>query len=222
MLFKLGSSGGKPSTLEAVPFNDFQGTGQLDKDLEDLIASSLFEVLFEDAPLMPVFQERARQAEADIYALDRAGEPVIFELKRGQAGADAMQQALRYAQAAGQWTFAELQRRYQLHAGTAAGLAAAHAEAFQLERPLDERQFNRRQRLMIIGSAADDGLIDAVDYWKRQGIQIEFLPYRLYQLGGTTLLEFFAPPYDGRSNPAAARAYCSTPTASGTRTPSGT
>jgi len=32
---------------------------------------------------MPIFQERQLQPEADIYALNREGDLVIFELKRG-------------------------------------------------------------------------------------------------------------------------------------------
>ncbi|WP_227992673.1 hypothetical protein [Shewanella sp. YLB-07] len=54
---------------------------------------------------MPVFQERQWQAEADIYALNESGELVIFELKRASAGKDAVHQALRYAQDAGQWSY---------------------------------------------------------------------------------------------------------------------
>ena len=64
---------------------------------------------------------------------------------------------------------------------------------------------NRKQRLIIIGSAADDGLIDAVDYWKKQKILIDFLPYRIYELNGETYFEFFALPYDQHRNPNSAK-----------------
>ena len=53
----------------------------------------------------------------------------------------------------------------------------------------------------MIGSAADDSLINAVDYWKKQGISIEFLPYRIYELGNEKYFEFFALPYDKHKNP---------------------
>lgn len=47
----------------------------------------------------------------------------------------------------------------------------------------------------------DDSLINAVDYWKHQGISIEFLPYRIYELDGKNYFEFFALPYDKHKNP---------------------
>lgn len=201
MLYKLGSSNGKFDSLEAVAFKDFSSFGQLEKDLEDLIANNMLDVLFEDAGLMPIFQERKRQAESDIYALNSKGDLVIFELKRGVAGEGAVHQALRYAQDAGQWSFSKLQKKYQQYASSTAELTLSHQEAFGLEVPLDSKDLNNKQHLFIIGSAADDSLIRAVDYWKRQGISIEFLPYRIYEIGDEKYFEFFALPYDKHENP---------------------
>ena len=74
-----------------------------------------------------------------------------------------------------------------------------------LEEPLDPKEFNQRQQLLIIGSAADDGLINAVDYWRQQGVSIDFLPYRVYELADKRYFEFFALPYDKHQNPARAK-----------------
>ncbi|MEP1385255.1 MAG: hypothetical protein ABJK64_15845 [Paraglaciecola sp.] len=104
MLYKIEEQAEVFEKLEPVEFKDFSSFGKLEKDLENLIANSILDVLFEDARLMPVFQERQWQAEADIYALNENGELVIFELKRASAGKDAVHQALRYAQDAGQWS----------------------------------------------------------------------------------------------------------------------
>jgi len=201
MLYKLGSSAGKFDALEPVEFKDFSSFGKLEKDLEELIAKSILDVLFEDSGLMPIFQERQYQAEADIYALNENGELIIFELKRGSAGEGAVHQALRYAQDAGQWNYAKLQKKYQKYANTKEELTKAHQEAFDLEHALDAKEINNKQHLLVIGSAADDSLINAVDYWKKQGISIDFLPYRIYELGGEKYFEFFALPYDKHKNP---------------------
>lgn len=150
---------------------------------------------------MPIFQERQYQAEADIYALNEEGELIIFELKRGAAGEDAVQQVLRYAQDAGQWSYAKLQGKYREYAGPESNLKSEHQKAFDLEHPLDTKEFNGKQHLIIIGSAADESLINAVDYWQRQGVSISFLPYRIYCLGGNQYFEFFALPYDKHRNP---------------------
>lgn len=142
MLYKLGSSDEKFDKLEPVAFKDFSSFGNLEKDLEELIAKSILEVLFEDASLMPIFQERQYQAEADIYALNEKGELIIFELKRGAAGEGAVHQALRYAQDAGQWSYATLQNKYQQYTGENTDLHSAHQEAFNLEHALDARDIN--------------------------------------------------------------------------------
>ena len=202
MLYKLKSVEGRFAEVERMPFRDFASFGQREKDLEDLIARNLLDVLFEDAGLMPVCQERQGQQVADIYAVNATGELTIFELKRSTAGGDAVQQALGYAQDAGQWSHVELQERYREYAGSDSGLAEAHREAFGLDQPLQAWEFNRRQHLVVIGSAADDSLTDSVDYWRRQGIWIDFLPYRIYELGGEHYFEFFALPYDRHRNPA--------------------
>ncbi|HDX8645280.1 MULTISPECIES: hypothetical protein [unclassified Aeromonas] len=201
MLYKLGSSDGRFDRLEPVIFKDFSSFGHLEKDLEELIAKSILDVLFEDASLMPIFQERQYQAEADIYALNEKGELIIFELKRGSAGEGAVHQALRYAQDAGQWSYTKLQKKYQKYTNENIELHNAHQDAFNLEHPLDAKDINNKQHLVIIGSAADDSLINAVDYWKKQGISIDFLPYRIYELEGSKYFEFFALPYDKHKNP---------------------
>lgn len=201
MLYKLGSTNGTFDRLEPIPFKDFSDFGQLEKDLEELIARSILDVLFEDASLMPIFQERQYQAEADIYALNEEGELIIFELKRGAAGEDAVQQVLRYSQDAGQWSYAKLQEKYREYTGPESNLKIEHQKAFDLEHPLDTKDFNGKQHLIVIGSAADESLINAVDYWQRQGISISFLPYRIYNLGGDQYFEFFAFPYDKHRNP---------------------
>ena len=67
------------------------------------------------------------------------------------------------------------------------------------------KKINNKQRLLIIGSAADDSLINAVDYWKQQGLSIDFLPYRVYELNGEKYFEFFALPHDKHSNPRAVK-----------------
>ena len=203
MLYKISLTNGKFDHLEPEPFKNFSNFDHIEKDLENLIASSLLEVLFEDSRLMPVFQERQRQAEADIYALNEKGELIIFELKRASAGDDALHQALRYAQDAGQWSYAKLQDKYQgyLKSSSPVELTQAHKEAFNLEHALEAKEINAKQHLIVIGSAADDSLINSVTYWKKQGVSIDFLPYRIFEIANEKYFEFFALPYDKHRNP---------------------
>lgn len=202
MLYRLESTNGRFDKIDAVPFRDFSCFGNLEKDLEALIAENILDVLFEDSGLMPIFQERKLQSEADIYALNISGDLIIFELKRGAAGDGAVQQALRYSQDAGQWSYATLQRKYAQYSGdNKTPLNEAHKDAFNREHALFPSEINTKQHLIVIGSAADESLINAVDYWKRQGLSIDFLPYRIYEIDGEKYFEFFALPYDKHKNP---------------------
>jgi hypothetical protein len=203
MLYKLSSS---VDRLTPVAFLDLAKAGSLEKDLENLLAEHLLETLYEGDPLLPFFQERRRQPEADIYALDRDGNLVVFELKRSEADRGALAQLLHYVQDASNWDYPTLNRKYreyrsQRH-GEPTDLREAHRDAFQLSHPLDEDAFNRRQRMCVVANAAEKSLISAVRYWQSLGLDIDFLPYRVYELEGQRYFEFFSKPFDSHPNPA--------------------
>jgi len=182
---------------------DFQQREKLEKDLENLLAGHL-EMLFEDVPLLPFHQERVLQAEADIYALDEQGNMVLFELKRSTAWEEAVNQLLRYTQHAGQWDYDEIERKLRAYAPGEYGsmsLAEAHQQALGLTTALPREQFNRNQRMIVIGSAADNSLIRGVDFWRKKGLDIDFIPYRVYEIKGELYFEFFSRPYDVHANP---------------------
>jgi hypothetical protein len=110
--------------------------------LENLLFENLLDGLFEGNELMPIFQERARQEEADIYALNRKGNLFIFELKRATAGGDAVHQVLRYCETAAHWSYDKLQRLYSVHrGGDDVDLQAEHQANFELEVPLPHDRF---------------------------------------------------------------------------------
>ncbi|MFO0885903.1 MAG: hypothetical protein U0894_17245 [Pirellulales bacterium] len=107
------------------------------------------------------------QEEADIYALNEKGELVIFELKRDGVGADAVHQALRYCEKAAHWKYERLQEMLVTYTqGKVTDLQLEHQTNFGLEHPLEKSAFNCQQRLIVVGSAANEELIENVDYWK--------------------------------------------------------
>lgn len=201
MLFRITKEG-----LEPQAFGNLSVFGQLEKDLEDLLAENLFDTLFEGAPLMPVFQERKRQPEPDIVALDAEGNITIFELKLGTANTDALEQLFRYVDAIRKWGYADInsklnEYRRKRKEEEVADLAMHHKDAFGLPQPLQPHLFNRHQRMIVVGSAADDELIGSITYWRSKGLDIDFMPYRVFTIGDQRYFEFFAKPYDKRTNP---------------------
>tara|TARA_Y100000994_G_scaffold162911_1_gene133791 strand:+ start:48 stop:1091 length:1044 start_codon:yes stop_codon:yes gene_type:complete len=201
MLYKIEEQANVFKKLAPLEFKDFSSFGKLADNLENLIASSILDVLFEEARLMPAFQRKQRPVGADIYALNEIGELLLFSLKRSTDGEDAVNQALRYMQNAGQWSYQKLEEKFIRHSQNETSLVQAHKEAFGLEHELEPEKMNNKQHLFVIGSAADQSLISHVNYWKKNGISIYFLPYRFYELAGENYLEFFALPHDQHKNP---------------------
>ena len=201
MLYQLKQEYNVFKSLEPLPYRNFSDFGKLEKDLENLIAKSLLEQLYEDNRLMTIFQERPRQPEADIYALDESGSLHIFELKLSEAGGDAVTQILKYAQDSGQWGYNKLQSMWEKYKPSDDELKDAHQEIFGLPKSLQPEQFNKRQHLVIVGSSADTELTRFVDYWKNEGISIDFLPYRIFEIENQFYFEFFSLPYDFHTNP---------------------
>ena len=198
MLFEI-----KSNTLEPIPYKDFGSYGKLEKDLENLLAENLMSVLFEDNPYLPIFQERSFQEEPDLIALDRNGSTVIIEVKRSFVGTDALSQVFRYAQQIQRWDYETLQGKLRTFLeDDSVELKKYHAENFNLSAEISPNQFNRDQAILIVGNAVDVDLVVYIDYWKRKGIDIDFIPYRVFEMGDKTYLEFFAKPYDIHSNKA--------------------
>lgn len=191
----------KEQDLQPVAYDSFADLFGKEKDLENLLAKQLGTLYAEESRLMPIFQERQRQEEPDLCALDREGTLVIFELKRCCVPEDAVLQVMRYAQHFGGKSYEELNRKYHAYRKDADELAQAHAEAFQLPKALPPEAFNRRQKLVLVGNSSDTELIRAVEYWRSQGIDLDVLPYRFYEIAGKRYFEFFAKPYDVHPNP---------------------
>ena len=189
--------------LEPARFSSFKNLGLREKDLENIISENLFEVLYSESPLMPIYQERQYEMLGDIYALNEYGDLTIFELKRETAGDDAILQLFNYAQAAGTWNYNFLDQKYriflQINNKNEESLEDAHQKDFKVKLP--HEQFNRRQQLIIIGNAADRKLINIVQYCNKQGMPISFAPYRIYQFKEDIYFEFFTPPYDQHDSP---------------------
>lgn len=160
MLYKLSKSAQIFDAIDPLPFSGLP----LEKELEDLLAQNLWDVLFEGSQLMPIFQERSWQPEADIYALNEHGDLVIFELKRAHADGGAVHQALRYCEKAGRFSYEKLEGMLQKYRkGNPVNLQQEHQIGFDLEHPLDRSAFNKQQLLIIVGSAGDAELIRNVD-----------------------------------------------------------
>lgn len=187
MLYELNLD--TPSESTRVPIKIPTKINVLEKHIEDFMAANLVELLPEEK-LMLLAQERKRQEEADILALDRNGTLFIFELKRWKSTAENLLQVLRYGQKFGRYSYKKLESLAHKQQRLDSSLQEAHREYFELNEPLDEGDFNKDQRFVVVTNGTDHDTLDAVKYWSNKGIGIDSVTYKLYQIEGKPFIQF--------------------------------
>lgn len=198
MLYKMNKDN---MSLDKLNFYSLQDLGKLEKDLENIMVQNIKELFLDNTQIMTVFQETAWQEEPDICALDKDGNLILFELKRHNVNASTTMQILRYVEIFGQKTYKELNKYYQKFMKINSDLAEDHKIAFELKNKLKPSEFNQNQKLIIVGNSMDLKLIESIDFWSSQGIDIEFIPYRIYKIEEEYYFEFFSKPHDFHLNP---------------------
>ena len=187
MLYKLNKDAIESSArMEIKTPSDFS---LREIDIENFLKSRLGEIVSENQ-LMLIGQERRRQEEADLLALDKEGVLYIFELKKWESNPENLLQVMRYGQIFGRYTYEELEdlaRRQQKLQGS---LKTSHKDYFDLNTELSESDFNRDQVFVLVTNGMDRDTISAVNYWSQKGVRIECAPYRIYDIDGEPYIQF--------------------------------
>lgn len=168
-----------PAAAIRVPIHPPAAFGIAEKDIEIFFAAHLHELIPEDQ-LMLIGQERRRQEEADLFALDRKGTLYIFELKRWQSSSENLLQVMRYGQIFGRYDYAALQDLAHRHQKLEGELKEKHKKHFDLDNALAESAFNQEQVFIVVTNGVDRDTLEAIQYWKQKGVRIDSLTYRLY------------------------------------------
>ena len=167
-------------------------SGLKEKDLENIIAKRIDELVRTDQ-LMLIMQERQRQEEPDIIGIDQYGVIFIFELKRWESRSENLLQVLRYGQKFGRYDYEKLNWFYQSYRHSKQGeitLQKAHAEYFDLDKPLNKNDFNKDQSFVIVTNGLDYDTWDAIAYWRKKGIKIIAQIYRIFKIGNELFIDF--------------------------------
>ena len=192
MLFKWTNPGSNDSDISKVKESSLSSSGLKEKDLENIIAKRIDELVRTDQ-LMVILQERQRQEEPDILAIDENGMLYIFELKRWEGRSENLLQALRYGQKFGRYDYEKLNWFYQSYRHSKQGdidLQIAHQEFFELGTPLEKNAFNREQQFIIVTNGLDYDTWDAITYWKGKSLRITPLVYRVFMLNSDLFIDF--------------------------------
>ena len=162
--------------------------GWKEKDLERLLSNNLYDFINSNE-LMVIFNERSRQEEPDLLALDRSGELYIIELKRWSGKQENLLQVLRYGQLFGRSGYDELNELYQKytqrkHRNLEEGFNSYFAAG------LKQEDYNRKQHFLIVTNGLDQSTVEAIVYWRSCGLQMDALVYWVFEINGDYYLEF--------------------------------
>jgi hypothetical protein len=129
----------------------------------------------------------------DILGVDKRGDTVVVELKRGRTPRKVVAQALEYAGEIRNVDYDYLDERYReflrdeqayTDLSDIPSLRQAHQEYFNLEEPLSEREFNDDQRLVVVGTDFSDVVLNMADFLREHGIDVVAVEYSTYRDNG--------------------------------------
>ncbi len=164
---------------------------QLDeRGFQDILYKTL-DRIFPDDELILLMQSRRWQEEPDLMAVDRNGSLFIFELKAWESHSSNVLQVLRYGQIFGSANYDELNQWYKKGNKGEGELKDAHNSKFDSR--LEENQYNRSQVFVVMTNGLDHRTREAIQYWRRSGLDIRPWVYRVYSgKPGEMLLEISA------------------------------
>lgn len=188
MLYKL-NTGNNREKYEKVKRVTLSDIGWKEKDLEKLISNNIQDFISSN-DLMPIFNERARQEEPDILAIDKNGDIYIFELKRWSGKQENLLQVLRYGQLFGKSTYEELNSMYKKYQkNDLADLAHDHSVYFNSSELLEEN-YNQKQHFLVVTNGVDQETVESIMYWKNNGLNIDAIVYWVFEISGEYFIEF--------------------------------
>lgn len=208
MIYKIQQENSVFQNLELLPSLNIFELAKYENELEILLTKHLLKVLFKEGDLMQIYQEQPEPSQTDIYALNKNGDLVIFNLTKildaarqenGDLSEIETQVIVRWSDV-DNLSFADLEKSFQKCDSTrwSKSLAKEHSSFFKLKRPLLPTEFNRQQHFIFVGSVRNEvcvnALIEAANYFKGIAHSVEFAPYRVYQINNELYLEFFSIP----------------------------
>ena len=191
MLFKIDAKNNDYTKVNRVFLSSF---GWKEKNLQEMLSNHIQD-LISTSELLTIFNERDLQEEPDILALDKHGDLYIFELKRWSSNQENLLQVLRYGQLYGNSNYDELNEMYKKYSKTEivqAELYDIHSQYFGLDGSsrLSKEYFNQKQHFLIVTNGLDQKTVEAIIYWKKNGLNIDAIVYWVFEINGDYFIEF--------------------------------
>ena len=117
----------------------------------------------------------------DLLAVDRWGDVIVLELKRGRTPRDTIAQSLEYAAYAARLNYAQIEtlaRKYQ--DDETLSLVDVHRDYFALAAE-EGISFNKNQRIVIVGETVTVEIQDTAEFLNQRGLHVTCLEFSFFQ-----------------------------------------
>lgn len=117
----------------------------------------------------------------DLLGLDREGDVVVIELKRGETPRDTLAQVLEYASFAATLDADTLEQLFRASMGDdSLSLGEAHREYFGLGDE-DTVSFNKEQRLVIVGHEVTPPIRQSATFLRQKGVPVTCVEFTYFE-----------------------------------------
>lgn len=175
--------GREASELSPTSLSD---QGLEEDDLREWVIANSAEILGEDLLFIGREVEVANMGDGiDILAVDRAGNLVVVELKRGALRASVDLQSLKYVSYVSRWSYDDIKQQFEMFLQSEWGIDlhgedASFAEVIE-EFCDDDYELNATQRIFLVGNMVRERIGSVVLWLREQDIDVSIVQFSLFK-----------------------------------------
>lgn len=165
-----------------IPYKEHDfGKIKQEADLEVLLENNP-EYFFEGSKVLIIGRQVTTNLNSfiDLLGIDKAGNTVVIELKRGKTPRETVAQILEYASFVENLDYSQLNEIYQDYTGEESSLEDYHQQYFQNES--DEKvSFNKSVRLIIVAQEISKEIKQTALFLRKKGIDIYCMEFKYFE-----------------------------------------
>lgn len=152
-----------------------------ESDLENLLEINP-EYFFEDSKIMIIGRQVPTNLGSwiDLLGLDKNGNTVVIELKRGKTPRETIAQILEYASFIENLDYELLNEIYQGYIGEETSLDNYHQEYFKISAD-DKVSFNKNTKLVIVAQDISNHIKQTSLYLRKKGLDVYCMEFKYFQ-----------------------------------------
>lgn len=165
-----------------IPYkeHDFKDSNQ-ESDLEVLLENNP-EYFFEGSKILIVGRQVTTNLNTfiDLIGIDKTGNTVVVELKRGKTPRETIAQLLEYASFVENLDYSQLNNIYQDYSGEESSLEDYHQEYFKSE-PDEKVSFNKSTKLVIVAQEISKEIRQTALFLRKKGIDVYCMEFKYFE-----------------------------------------